>query len=182
MNTGFKEWALVCGALGRGEQSIILRKGGIAEGREGFRFKHGEFLLFPTLFHEQLPKTKLPAGTPLPALEPGSVHIQYAARVEFTELVTDPATVAKLAPFHIWKDEVIEERFRYDDVPGVNLAFIRVFRLEPEWTFPDDPKYGGCRSWVTLPELPPETKLVPVLNDATHAARKELVLALLKQK
>jgi hypothetical protein len=34
----FKEWAIVCEALGRGGQSIILRKGGIAEGREGFSF------------------------------------------------------------------------------------------------------------------------------------------------
>ncbi|MFL6569175.1 MAG: DUF1802 family protein, partial [Chthoniobacterales bacterium] len=33
---GFKEWALVCEALGRGEQRIIIRKGGIAEGRDGF--------------------------------------------------------------------------------------------------------------------------------------------------
>jgi hypothetical protein len=35
-SVGFKEWALVCEALGRGEQTIILRKGGIAEGRGGF--------------------------------------------------------------------------------------------------------------------------------------------------
>jgi len=35
-SVGFKEWSLVCDAFGRGEQSIILRKGGIAEGREGF--------------------------------------------------------------------------------------------------------------------------------------------------
>src|SRR2546430_16918150 len=30
---GFKEWTLVCEALGRGVQGIIIRKGGIAEGR-----------------------------------------------------------------------------------------------------------------------------------------------------
>ena len=29
-SVGFKEWALVCQALGTGRQSIILRKGGIA--------------------------------------------------------------------------------------------------------------------------------------------------------
>jgi hypothetical protein len=32
-SVGFKEWAIVGEALGRGRQSIILRKGGIAEGR-----------------------------------------------------------------------------------------------------------------------------------------------------
>jgi len=180
MNIGFKEWTLVCQALGRGEQSIILRKGGIAEGRDGFRFKHDEFFLFPTLFHEQLSKTKLPAGTPLPAPEPGSVQIQYSARVEWTELITDPAMIAKLAPFHIWKNEVIDERFRYDDLQGVHLAFLRVSKLAPEWTFPDEPKFGGCRSWLNLPDLPPQTLQVPVLNDAVHRAREKALRDLLK--
>ena len=181
MNIGFKEWTLVCQALGRGEQSIILRKGGIAEGREGFRFKHDEFFLFPTLFHEQLSKTKAPAGRhPAPAPEPGTVHIQYSARVEWTQLITDPAMIARLAPFHIWKDEVIEERFRYDEVQGVHLAFLRISKLNPEWIFPDEPKFGGCRSWLNLPDMPLDTKQVPVLDDATHQAREKALRDLLK--
>ena len=48
----FKEWAVVCAALGSGRQAIILRKGGIDEGRDGFRVKHGEFWLLPTRFHQ----------------------------------------------------------------------------------------------------------------------------------
>lgn len=175
MSIGFKEWALVCEALGNGTQSIILRKGGIAEGRDGFRFKHEEFFLFPTLFHEQLSRTKLPAGTPLPVLEEGTVKIHYSARVEWTRLITDLATVAALAPFHIWTDQVVEERFRYDDVQGVHIAFIRVFKLDPAWTFPDEPKYGGCRSWLTLPDLPAETKVLPVLDDAAHTEREKAI-------
>ena len=173
MSTGFKEWALVCDALGGGTQSIILRKGGIAEGRAGFRFQHEEFFLFPTLFHEQAAKLKLPAETPLPAREEDAVTIRFSARVEWTEVITDLATVAKLAPFHIWRESEIEQRFRYDEPQGVNLAFVRIFRVEPAWSFPDSPKYGGCRSWVTLPDLLPETRLVPVLDDATHARRAE---------
>ena len=47
----FKEWAAVCEALATGRQSLILRKGGIHEGREGFRVEHREFWLFPTHFH-----------------------------------------------------------------------------------------------------------------------------------
>ena len=53
MRTAFKEWAIVVDALGRGEQILILRKGGISEGRDGFRLEHSQFLLFPTLFHQQ---------------------------------------------------------------------------------------------------------------------------------
>src|SRR5207244_11495131 len=57
-SVGFKEWGIVCEALGRGRQSIILRKGGIAEGRDGFSFRQHEFFLFPTFFHEQPAKVR----------------------------------------------------------------------------------------------------------------------------
>jgi hypothetical protein len=53
MRTAFKEWAVVVDALLRGEQILILRKGGLREGRGGFQIEHSEFLLFPTLFHQQ---------------------------------------------------------------------------------------------------------------------------------
>src|SRR5215210_3989533 len=102
MSIAFKEWAIVCAALGRGEQSIILRKGGIAEGRDGFSFKHPEFYLFPTLFHEQLEKTILPANTPIPPVEPGIVRIQLLARVEWTAVITDLDAALRLAPHHVW--------------------------------------------------------------------------------
>ena len=48
----FREWAPVVDALGRGEQIIILRKGGIRENRGEFLVDHREFWLFPTQFHE----------------------------------------------------------------------------------------------------------------------------------
>ena len=53
LQTGFKEWAVIVEALGQGEQIVILRKGGIAEGRDGFRAEHERFWLFPTRFHQQ---------------------------------------------------------------------------------------------------------------------------------
>ena len=42
IGTAFKEWAIVCDALGKGQQSIIFRKGGIHEGKRGFQFKHDQ--------------------------------------------------------------------------------------------------------------------------------------------
>ena len=55
----FKEWAIVCSSIERGETSLIFRKGGIAEGLNGFQFKHRHFFLFPTYFHEQIEQTRL---------------------------------------------------------------------------------------------------------------------------
>ena len=89
MTAAFKEWALICEALGGGRQSVIVRKGGIAEGREGFSFRNREFLLFPTWFHEQLANTKLPPETPVPAQLEDEIEIAYAATVEQTAVLTD---------------------------------------------------------------------------------------------
>ena len=48
-----KEWAVAVKALGRGEQTLILRKGGIHRDDRDFRLVHPEFLLFPTYLHQK---------------------------------------------------------------------------------------------------------------------------------
>ncbi len=176
--TGFKDWALVCAALGQGRQSLILRKGGIAEGRDGFRFKHTEFFLFPTQYHEQAEKVRpaelarLGPAVPAPA---GIVQIRYYFRLEWAVWLDEWAALQRLEPFHIWREDVVRERFEYDAQRGLQCAFGRVFRLEPVWTFPDRPGYGGCRSWVTLPELPTDVAMSPVLADDRHAVMASAV-------
>ena len=169
-SVGFKEWALVCEALGRGEQTIILRKGGIAEGRDGFSFKHREFFLFPTFFHEQVGKVR---GGPaeLPRAMDGEIEVRFFAKLEAAVTITLAETAGALDPFHILQAEVVRERFEYDEAPGIHVAFLRTFRLATAWKFPDQPQFGGCRSWLRLPEPPAEMRLDAVLNDAEHAAR-----------
>lgn len=176
----FKEWTLICEALARGTQSIILRKGGIAEGRDGFRFKHADFLLFPTLFHEQVQKLRLPADTALPAARPDGQHeVQLVAHVEWTADVTDWDKVCALEAHHRWTRAEIEKRFRQDDTPGVSLAFVRISTVQPSLVFPDSPKYGGCRSWIEVPDLAEGATLTPVIGEAAHRARETEIRALL---
>ena len=179
MNIGFKEWALVCEELASGRQSIILRKGGIAEGREGFRFQHADFLLFPTLFHEQVSKLKLPAETPLPALTAGEHVLTHRVTVEWTRDLTDWDQIVRLAPFHVWTEQVIRERFEYEQKRMVSLAFVRVWRLAEPLVFADAPKYGGCRSWVNIPELPAADLGTPVLEESAHRGMEAQILAAL---
>jgi hypothetical protein len=179
MSIAFKEWAIICETLGAGQQSIILRKGGIHEGREGFSFKHSDFFLFPTLFHEQIARTRLPASTPIPAGESGKICIGQLARVEWTATITSLETALGLREFHVWNDEVVRERFHYDEAPGLHLAFLRVFRCEPRWDFADEPQYGGCRSWVTVPDAPGGVNLVPVLTGEEHHRRAAALRAAL---
>jgi hypothetical protein len=183
MSIGFKEWTLVCDALERGVQSIIIRKGGIAEGRAGFRFQHPEFFLFPTLFHEQVAKLKLPPDTTLPVPRADGQHeIALRVRVEWTQDVDDLATVRRLAPFHIWQDSEIEKRFRYEEEkgkPGVSVAFVRVEKLSAPFVFADSPKFGGCRSWIQLPELSAGITASTVIDDAAHRFREQEIRAAL---
>jgi len=180
MSIAFKDWAVVCDALGRGVQSIILRKGGIAEGRDGFRFKHDAFFLFPTLFHEQVERTTLPPGTTIPGGNPDEVSISFYAEAEWSERVSDWDKVLRLAPFHIWKEEIVKERFHYnepEEAPGIHVALLRVYRLNAPWKFPYLPRYGGCRSWLNLPEPPEGLGWSPVLTDEEHARRVEAIRA-----
>ncbi len=158
---GFKEWALVCDALGSGKQSVIIRKGGIAEGRDGFAFRHREFFLFPTFFHEQVERVRL-SEPKLPEPLMDEVEIRYFARVAEARLLTRWEEVRALAPLHILTEDVVRERFEYDAEPGVHIAFVEVFRLDPVWRFPNTKAYGGCRSWVELPEPPPGLRLLAV--------------------
>src|SRR5438105_12662117 len=105
---GFKEWSLVCDALGHGTQLVILRKGGIAEGREGFAFRHPEFFLFPTFFHEQLAKVRITAGD---ISAPGNtIAIRWYAKVERALRINSIAIAEALASLHILSIEVVQRK------------------------------------------------------------------------
>ena len=148
----------------QGRQSVIIRKGGLAEGRDGFAFRHREFFLFPTFFHEQLARVRLSAAV-LPEPSPNEIEIRYFARVEEARIMTNWTEVRELQPLHILRESVVRERFDYENTPGVHVAFVRTFRLEPVWRFPDAKAYGGCRSWVELPEPPADLRLHPVVKE-----------------
>lgn len=174
----FKEWAIICQELGAGRQSVIIRKGGIAEGRDGFAFQHDRFCLFPTWFHEQVAKTTLPADTALPP-EPGDeLEISLAATLDAKWFVTDRAVLAALRPYHVWSEDAVEERYLYEGNAGVHVALVRIFRLTPPRLLQIEKKFGGCRSWVTLPGAE-GAPLEPVLTDDRHAAVSAQLKAIL---
>jgi hypothetical protein len=178
MAKAFKEWAIVCEALGSGSQSILVRKGGIAEGREGFSFREREFYLFPTWHHEQLGKTQLPGGSTLPLHTESEIEIRYVACVEWTGLVTDWDAVRALASLHILSEAAVRKRFEYEGREGVHIAFVRAFRLDPPCRIANEKRYGGCRSWVDLPDFT-GCAMVSVLTDEEHARRAEAVRRIL---
>ena len=175
-SVGFKEWSVVCEALAHGRQSVIVRKGGIAEGLAGFSFQHPEFFLFPTWFHEQLVSVRTTDIVP-PEQVAGEIEVRCFARVDVVRTLTSWATAERLERFHILQPQVVKERFEYKDAPGVHVAFVRAFRLSPAWRLAEEKRYGGCRSWIELPELPSRMEMVAVLSDEEHARRRAEFLA-----
>ncbi len=166
MAIAFKEWSLVCQALESGRQSLILRKGGIAEGRGGFSFKHEEFFLFPTEFHEQEDAVTEGKVSDLPEQKDGVISVRLFARCEWAVNVTVWELIRQLAPFHILKEEVVRERFEYKSSDSISVAAVRIFRVAPVWEVENSPKFGGCKSWIDFPELPQGFKMHPVIADA----------------
>ncbi len=179
MGLAFKEWSLICDALGSGRQILILRKGGIAEGRAKFSFKTDQFFLFPTHFHEQISKLTLPADTPLPASESGIVRIGLHAEATHSFVLNSWKAVESIEPFHIWKPDVIRQRFEYDGRNEIHLALVRVSKVDPIWTLQDSPAFGGCKSWIEVGAPPERHSLIPVLQEHAYEARAQEILSAL---
>ena len=181
MFPAFKEWQVIVDALGAGAQTLIMRKGGIAEDEGGFRPKAGRFWLFPTHFHEQRAKTKPAAFTrePVPRSAAGNVTLRLCAEVAHHAFVTDWDLVRRLDRFHLWTEAAIRERYQRTKPPGLHVLLLRVHRLETPLTFPLTKAMGGCRSWIELPHDPAIRPSQPVLTDAAFAACRLQLRAML---
>jgi hypothetical protein len=182
-NIAFKEWAAVCRALATGRQTIILRKGGIDEGREGFRVEHDEFWLFPTRFHEAraslIPEAahlldEAAAEQPVPS----TFSLQHYAVVDCVVELTDERQLDLLRAHHILADEVVRQRFHYRR-PGLFVLVVRVFAMPQLYILRETPEIAGCKSWVTLEAALPTAGAQPVQSEeAFEACRMAIVDAL----
>ncbi len=172
-NTGFKEWQVVCDALANGTQSIILRKGGIHEGREGFSFAHESFFLFPTRFHAQAEHVREGRVETLAEWQTDdTVHITHRVEVIHAVTLTNWQKVAALAPYHILTEATARERFDWQgkgmNSGSIHVALVRVFKLNKPWELTYTTAFGGCRSWIKLPPAP-EVNESPVIADVKFA-------------
>ncbi|HEY8402473.1 MAG TPA: DUF1802 family protein [Cytophagaceae bacterium] len=155
MTLAFKEWSYIVDALGKGKQSIILRKGGIAEEGGDFSIKGKKFLLLPTMYHQAKDMIKpewlkLLDGDRF-QLNSDEVKIEYFAELADVQVVSDWEKIKRLNSFHAWKEEVIAERYhRWEK--KVNLLIVQVYKLENPFVLTLIPEYGGCKSWIELNE------------------------------
>lgn len=173
MRVAFKEWAVIVDALSLGRQILVLRKGGIQEGRGGFQVSQPEFWLFPTLFHQQR-ESVLPAAQErfdlIAPNFPGTevLRLQSFAKVVAWQRLDSLAVAERLRGQHFWQDEVIAKRFEWGKAEIHALA-VRVYNLAMPIELPMRPEYGGCKSWVELESDISVDNAVPALNDRAFA-------------
>lgn len=176
MRMAFKEWAIVVDALGRGEQILILRKGGIAEGRGGFQVEHPRFVFFPTLYHQQresvLPAAQARYDEIAPHLPgPEVLRLEFCAEVVAWRRLESLAAVERLRGQHVWRDDVLAQRFDWGKEQRLFALAVRVSRLPQRIELPMLPAYGGCKSWIELAEEIATDAAQPVLAESAFQER-----------
>lgn len=178
-----KEWAAVVGALLRGRQTLLLRKGGLIEEGGSFRVLHGQFFLFPTYLHEHRDRL-IPEAVPImdeamTDQRESEVLLPAVAMVEDVFPVTGEEIVRKLRPYHIFSDGEIEKRFSSRGRPGLLVVLLRVYRLDRPVVLPMSPAYRGCRSWVDLGKEASTRGSLPVMNEDRFGSESNKIRSVL---
>ena len=171
-----KEWAVVVSALGRGEQVLLLRKGGVREEGRDFKVMYPEFLLYPTLEHQQeellAERYQQDLRNLLSQVQNGdSITFTHWAKVEEVIEISEQEKVNALSPHYIWTRDYAEKRLRWKPKHQLSVMLLRLYRLEEPKRVPYLPAYGGCKSWVNLSQDVLLGQLTPILTEGEFLAK-----------
>lgn len=181
-----KEWATVLAAMARGEQILLMRKGGLVEPGSGFELVSTSFVFYPTFEHQAVTYLRDPYQASfdeaLRARAPeGHVRIDLGGVVVSSMQSRDPGIVERLAPFHIYNQSFVSQRLKWQPEQPLVLVAVRAFRLMTPQLLPVSPRYAGCKSWVDLETPLPLGDVRPVLDDAAFQQRMHELTAQLSR-
>ena len=153
VDVALKEWQVVCDAIAAGEQSILLRKGGIQEGPGGFRFEHDRFALLPTRLHQKAEMLKPQHRARIDGgdVEPASFTLTHAAEVVSIRTVASREELDGLSEPHVWARPYLDLRWDYRPERPLYLVTVRPLPLAEPYELRNSYHVAGCRSWVPLP-------------------------------
>ena len=149
-----KEWATIVKALEGGDQTVILRKGGILETDSGFKIESKKFLLFPTFEHQDQKHIKPQYQKYLDEVRKSPPKDSHNKITSYAEVLADIDIDSKekinaLSSFHIWSDSYIKTRVDWMPDKPIKAVFLKVFRI-PEFEIPIKSEYHGCKSWIDI--------------------------------
>jgi hypothetical protein len=172
VSLALKEWAVITRALARGEQFLVLRKGGIREQQRRFVVEGNRFLLYPTYEHQSKDLLKPQWHDALDltvsqAPSPDTVIIDTLAEVVEILEVTEPERVEALEDFYICTGDYAQYRLKWRPKHPLSIILLRTMKLKRAFAVPVLPRYGGCVSWVELEEPVNVTGAQAVVSDET---------------
>lgn len=154
-----KEWSIICKALEDGNQTILLRKGGILEYKKGFEIRQKSFLLFPTLEHqaEEYLQSKylqtydlLLRGNKSQDIQNKTNTLLILARIEAIQEFHDHEMLPELEKYHIWNEKYVNMRMNYNPKKPMNALLLRVYKLPQPISIDVNPEWAGCKSWIDI--------------------------------
>ncbi|PIN84022.1 MAG: hypothetical protein COV65_02010 [Nitrosopumilales archaeon CG11_big_fil_rev_8_21_14_0_20_33_24] len=151
-----KEWATVVTALENGDQTVLLRKGGILDVTSGFKIESKKFLLFPTQEHQEHSHIKSQFHKYLELVKSNPPKNGFNRITSYAEIlaekdISSEETIKKLSPFHIWSDSYINERRNWKPENPMKAMFLKVYKIK-ELITPLKSEYQGCKSWININE------------------------------
>lgn len=167
-----KEWAVAVDALEQGKMIMLLRKGGIHEQGGRFKVAHDQILLYPTHEHQQpflLKHQYAEQVTPVTSgWHPETICISSWAAITDILPVSEEMTVRALLPFHIWNEQFISDRLKWQPRQPLFILLLRTYKLAQTQIIAYRSEYGGCKSWIDLAEPISIAGAEPVINDAAY--------------
>jgi hypothetical protein len=164
-HTALKEWSSVVNALGRGEQVILIRKGGIAD--PSFGVEADRFYLYPTYFHQGEAESR------------PRVAITHWCEVVRTWRVDDAAALDRLAPHVALPRETLDARYHFRPDQALYVIAVRTWALPQPVEIRYVDAYGGCRSWISVDDeidVDGSTRALPEETLQAGMARVEALL------
>ncbi len=179
-----KEWATVLEAMARGEQLVLIRKGGLIEPGRGFELAAPAFAFYPTFEHQAVNYLRPPYRGYFEEARQrrapdGQIRIDLVGVAGSSVQSSDPAMIQRLESFHIYNDAFLTQRLKWQPDQPVTIVVVRVFRLPSSQVLTAAPRYAGCTSWVDLEVPLPVAGAVPVLDEAAFQRRLQALQPLL---
>ena len=156
-HTALKEWSNVVAALGRGEQVILIRKGGIAD--PSFGVDADRFYLYPTYFHQGESEAR------------PSAAITHWCEVVETWSVRERDELQALAPHVAIPQETLDARYNFRPDQALYVIAVRTRQLAQPAIVQYREEYGGCRSWISLEDEIDVDGSTPVLSEEELRAK-----------
>ena len=174
--TGLKEWATVLEAMARGEQLVLIRKGGLIEPSSGFELIAPAFVFYPTFEHQAVRFLREPFSSYFDQARghrapEGHVRFDLVGLAVRSVASQTADVVQRLAASHIYNEEFLIQRLKWQPKQPLMVVVVRTFRLAQPVQVSVPPHYAGCTSWVALDHAVSLDGAQPVLTDAQFYQR-----------